>query len=63
MFKLGKPVGHFVFKSKHAFKEVEALLKKMNFDLGDVSHYDPHGVISQRRKKIKDSTYEHEYRP
>lgn len=63
MFKLGRPIWPFDVNSKQAFKTFEALLKKMNFDLGDIWHYDPHGFISQRREKIKHSTYEHEYRP
>lgn len=56
-------MGPFIVNSRQVFKEFEALLKKMNFDLGGVWHYDPHGVISQKREKIKASTYEHEYRP
>lgn len=34
----------------------------MNFDLGEVWHYNPHGVISKRRERIKALTYEHEDR-
>ena len=63
MFKLGKFLGSFVVNSRHAFKVVESLLKKINFELGYFWNYDPHGVIAQRREKIKSSTYEHEYRP
>lgn len=29
----------------------------MSFVLGYISHYDPHGVIAQRREKMKYSTY------
>ena len=63
IFKLSRPVRPFAINSRHAFNGVEALLKEMNFELGDVWNYDPHGVISQRREKIKASTYIHEHRP
>lgn len=39
------------------------MLKELNFEIGEVWHYDPHGIISSRRKYINASTYEHECRP
>lgn len=38
------------------------MLKELDFKLREVWHYDPHGVISSRRKDINASTYEHESR-
>ena len=60
--KLPSIVGPFTINPRHAFPLVEEFLKKMEFQKGDVWHYDPKGIISQRRKNIKASTYEHEPR-
>lgn len=63
MFKLGKPIRTFILNSRKAFLEAEEFLKQMNFKLGDVWHYDIHGIIAKKRERIKTSTYEHEDRP
>ena len=39
------------------------MLKELKFEIGEVWHYDPHGIISSRRKEINASAYEHEFKP
>jgi len=41
---------------------VEIMLKQLSFELREVWHYDPHGIISNKRKDINDFAYEHEFR-
>lgn len=62
LFKLGIPTGPFIVNARKAFKEVKALLEEMKFGLWEIFHYDTHGVISQRREKIKASVYLHQFK-
>jgi len=39
------------------------LCKELSFAIGEALNYDPHGIISSRRKDINASDYEHEYKP
>ena len=39
------------------------MLKELNFEIGEVWHYDLHGVIPKRIKEINASAYEHESGP
>lgn len=56
-------VGSFDVNSRQAFQQVEIMLKELKFEIGEVWNYDPHGIISNRRKEINASTYEYEYKP
>jgi len=49
IFKMKQPVGHFMVNTRQTFQIVEALLETMDFEKGDTWHYDPKGIISQRR--------------
>ena len=53
MFKLGNVIGQFIINSRHVFPVIEEILKKMEFQQGDVWHYDPKGVIALNIEKIK----------
>lgn len=63
MFNLGKPICPFIANSRQAFQVAKKLMKEMNFDMGDVWHYDRHGVIAKKREITKSSTYYYECRP
>ena len=39
------------------------MLQEMNLPQGEVWPYDPKGVLTNRKKKIKSTTYAHETRP
>lgn len=38
-------------------------MKELNFEIGEVWHYDPHEIISKSRKASNTFAYEHEYKP
>lgn len=48
MFELGKPVGPFIVNNIHALQVAEKLLKEINFEMGDIWHYDLHGVLAEK---------------
>ena len=52
-------VGPFIIKSKVAFPVVDNLLKEMRFQIVAAVNYDPHHVISIRRKVNKNKPFEH----
>ena len=46
IFKMGQPVGPFVISTRHALKIVEALIEAMEFEKGQIWHYDPQGILA-----------------
>jgi hypothetical protein len=62
-FKLKKEVGPFIVKDKSALQEEEEHLKEMGLELAETWNYDPHGVITARRKKYGLLPYPHQSKP
>ena len=52
-------VGPYIVRNKDAFPLVTNLLRGMEFSLGQAINYDPHQVISKRRKAHKCRPFEH----
>lgn len=63
IFKMGQTVGPFVISTRQAFNIVEAMLKAMEFEKGKIWHYNPRGIITRTREKIKASTYVYDPKP
>ena len=53
-------VGPFIIKNKASLPLVEGLLQDMNFMKATKINYDPHHIISQRRKQNKNKSFEHQ---
>ena len=53
----------FTIKSKSGISIVEGLLGAMNFRKGQKENYDPHHVVSEKRKKNRSSPYQHQPNP
>lgn len=62
MFNISMNLGPFIVNFRQDSRQVELVLKELNFEIGEVWHYDLHGIISSRRKYINASAYEHESR-
>jgi hypothetical protein len=62
-FKLKKEVGPFVVNNRAALQVVEILLQEMNFQQGEIWHYDPYSIISTKRIEVDLSPYEHHSQP
>ena len=52
--------GPFIFKNKSALLVVEKLLEVMDFEKEEKMNYDPHHIISQRRKLNKNKPFDHQ---
>ena len=54
-------MGHrpFFIKNKTALPLVESLLRELGFPIEDSINYDPHHIISNRRKANKNKPFEH----
>jgi hypothetical protein len=59
-FRLHHNVGPFVVRIKTTKLIVEDLLRYLNFQQAEKINYDPHHVISERRKKNKAFAYVHQ---
>ena len=53
-------VGPFVIKNKDSLRMIEGLHKEMGFSIEPTINYDPHHVISNRRKALKRKLIKHE---
>ena len=53
-------VGPFTIKNKDALPMTESLLREMGFSMEPAVNYDPHHVISNRRKSMKINYFKHE---
>ena len=53
-------VGPFIFKNKSALLVIEKLLEVMDFQKEQKVNYDPHHIISQRKKLNKNKPFDHE---
>ena len=56
--KLPLKVGPFVIKNKASLLVIEGLLQNMNLMKSTKINYDPHHIISQRRKHNKNKVFE-----
>ena len=63
ILKLPTLVGPFTINSRHVLSTMEKLLQEMDLLQGKVWPYNPKGVLSNRKRKIKSTTYVHETRP
>ena len=52
-------MGPYTVRSRAALPLVTNLLKGMGFSLGKAVNYDPHQIISKRRKAHKCKPFEH----
>lgn len=62
-FKLKAQVGPFIVNTRVTYKEVESLLREMNFKLSFSWPYDPLGAISLIRSEHKSTPYIHISKP
>jgi hypothetical protein len=53
-------VGPFIVKTKSSLHIVERLLKVMGFREAEKIRYDPHQIISHRKKENKSAPFEHQ---
>ena len=53
-------VGPFTIKSKGSFPMVEGLLRELGFETEAAINYDPHQVISNKRKSQRGKPFKHE---
>lgn len=63
ILKLPTSVGPFTVNLRHALSTMEMLLQGMDLLQGKVWPYDPKGILSNRKRKIKLIAYVHETRP
>ena len=59
ILKLPTTIGPFIVNSRHALPIVETLLKGMDLRQGKAWPYDPKGIISNKRRKMKSTAYAH----
>ena len=52
-------MGPYIVRSKAGLPQVTNLLKGMGFSLEQVINYEPHKIISKRRKAHKCNPFEH----
>ena len=52
-------IGPFVIKNKAALPLIESLLREMGFPIEASINYDPHHIISIKRKANKNNPFEH----
>ena len=52
--------GPFIFKNKSSLLVIEKLLEVMDFQKEEKMNYDPHHIISQRRKLKKNKPFDHQ---
>ena len=62
-FKLKAKVGTFICNTKSADTNTDRLLKNMNLQPSFTWSYDPFGIISALRVKLKATPYNHTPRP
>ena len=53
-------VGPFILKNKSALLIIERLLEVMDFQKEQRINYDPHHIISQRKKSNKNNPFDHQ---
>jgi len=62
-FKVKNQLGPFICNNREARPEADSLLQKMKFRNNFIWKYDPQGVITKLRLKVKLGAYIHHLRP